>query len=93
MSMTTLYGKWPLGVPMVSQKRRQMAPWCPNGVPTLKSKWSHGVPMVSLCRQSMSTVYADSLLQMAPWCPFGVPTLKANGPMVSLWCPYAEEQN
>jgi hypothetical protein len=95
MSITTLYGKWPLVVPMVSQKRRQMAPWCPNGVttqkgngplvslwcPNAKGKWPHGVLMVSQRRR-----------QMAPWCPYGVSTLKANGPMVSLWCPYSESK-
>jgi hypothetical protein len=98
-------GKWPLGVPMVSQRKRQMTPWCAYGVPSQKAngpmvsqrimqmapwcpyganakgKWPHSVPMVSQRRR-----------QMAPWSPYGVSTLKANGPMVSLWCPYSESK-
>ena len=40
----------------------------------------------------MLNSYDYSLQLMAPWRPYGVPKTKANGPLVSQWCPYMEEQ-
>ena len=80
---TPTEGKWPLVVPMMSQRKRQMAPWCPYGVPTQKANG----PIVSLviAKSMLSPSQSPSLCQVYAKSKSMPSLLKVQVYAKSLW--------